>query len=111
MSVIVNGSVEVIQVSEDSYRLVTSPTDYDVIVAGVVGPQGPPGPGGSGATYIFNQGSPTTTWTINHNLNKYPSITVVDSGGTTVVGSYTYNNANTIVLTFTVAFGGRAYLN
>jgi len=44
-------------------------------------------------------------------LGFIPNITVVDSGGTVVEGSYNYPNANTVVLTFSSAFSGKAYLS
>jgi hypothetical protein len=50
-------------------------------------------------------------WTINHNLGRYPSITVVDSSGNVVVGFETYNSENQITLTFSAPFSGTVYLN
>ena len=61
--------------------------------------------------YVFVQGVPATTWTIQHNLEKFPSITVIDSGNTVVIGQYTYINNNNVTLTFSAAFAGKAYLN
>ena len=61
--------------------------------------------------YIYEQAIPSDTWVINHNLNTKPSITVVDSAGDTVIGSETYNNDNTVTITFASAFSGSAYLN
>lgn len=80
---------------------------------GPAGPQGPAGPPGSsvGSTYIHNQSTPATTWTITHNLGKYPSIVVVDSGGTVVQGGANYVSVNLLVITFSAAFSGRAFLN
>ena len=62
-------------------------------------------------TYTFSQASAASTWVINHNLSKFPSITVVDSSGNVVVGFETYNNNNQITLTFSAPFSGSAYLN
>jgi len=62
-------------------------------------------------TFEFNQVVPATTWTITHNLGKFPSITVIDSGNTVVHGEYTYIDNNKIVLEFSAAFAGKAYLN
>ena len=62
-------------------------------------------------TVEFNQVVPATTWTITHNLGKFPSITVIDSGNTVVHGEYTYIDNNKIVLEFSAAFAGKAYLN
>lgn len=64
-----------------------------------------------GGTYVHTQGVASTTWTINHNLEYYPSIEVVDSAGTVVIGNYTYVNVNTIIATFASPFAGKAYLS
>lgn len=61
--------------------------------------------------YIHNQAAPASTWVITHNLNKNPSITVVDSGGSEVEGAVTINSLNQITITFCGAFSGYAYLN
>lgn len=53
----------------------------------------------------------SSTWNITHGLGFTPNITVVDTAGTVVEGSYNYPNANTVVLTFIGAFSGRAYLS
>ena len=63
------------------------------------------------ATYVFDQGVAATTWTVTHNLNKYPSVTVVDSAGTTVDCTVTYISSNECQLNFNAAFKGKAYLN
>jgi len=61
--------------------------------------------------YDFHQVTPAATWNINHNLGKFPSVTVIDSGNTVVVGEYKYIDANNVQLTFNAAFAGKAYLN
>lgn len=67
--------------------------------------------GESDKTFIFNQSIPAASWVVTHNLNKRPSITVVDTGGTVVIGDYTYNSDNQTTLNFTYAFAGKAYFN
>jgi len=62
-------------------------------------------------TYRHVQSVSSDTWTINHDLNKYPSVTVQDSAGSVVIGELTYNSKNTITLTFSGAFSGEAHLN
>ena len=62
-------------------------------------------------TFIFNQNTVATTWNIQHNLGKFPSITVIDTGDTVVTGEYTYIDNNNVTLTFSAAFAGKAYLN
>lgn len=78
------------------------------------GPQGPQGPAGESAgvtSFVYEQVSPSTTWSINHNLNYFPNVTVVDSGGSDVVGSISYVDQDNLVITFSTPFGGKAYLS
>lgn len=81
--------------------------------AGPTGPQGPKGDKGdtAAASYIHEQSTPATTWYINHNLDFFPAVTVVDSGGNDVVGSISYTNRDNLVITFGVPFGGKAFLS
>lgn len=69
--------------------------------------------GGSGGdkTHIHVQNAASTEWLIIHNLAKFPSVTVVDSGNTEVEGCVEFVDPNTIKIIFSAAFGGRAYLN
>ena len=62
-------------------------------------------------TFIFTQGVAATTWDITHNLGKFPSITVIDTGNTVVTGEYNYVSNIRVILTFSAAFAGKAYLN
>lgn len=61
--------------------------------------------------FTFIQSVPSDTWVIEHNLGKKPSVSVVDSAGTNVVGEYVYIDDNNIILRFTGVFSGKAYLN
>ena len=61
--------------------------------------------------YVYEQGIASDTWTITHNLNRHPSVTVVDSGDTVVIGYITYLDDNSLEIKFNGAFKGKAYLN
>jgi len=61
--------------------------------------------------YMHIQEVASATWSITHGLGFVPNITVVDTAGTVVEGSYNYPNSSTVVLTFIGAFSGRAYLS
>ena len=67
--------------------------------------------GGGDKSYIHNQISSQAKWTIKHNLSKYPSIAITDSGGNQVTGDIKYIDLNTIEISFSGAFSGVAYLN
>ena len=62
-------------------------------------------------SYTHTQHVAASVWKITHNLNRYPSVTVVDSAGAKVVGSVQYTGPNTVVVTFSAPFAGAAYLN
>lgn len=61
--------------------------------------------------FIYTQSTSSDVWMIQHNLNKYPSVTVVDSGNSVVTGEIVYIDKNNIQITFTSAFSGKAYCN
>lgn len=61
--------------------------------------------------FEFTQDTPSDTWIIDHNLGKDPSVTVVDSAGNVVEGDCEYVNTNKVILSFSNAFSGKAYLN
>jgi hypothetical protein len=65
--------------------------------------------GAVGGSYTHNQLVPATVWTVTHNLGYFPNITVVDSTNREVIGSTEYIDLNTIQLTFSGAFSGKAY--
>ncbi len=64
-----------------------------------------------GSTYVHTQSSPAATWTISHNLGRRPSVTVVDSAGSVVIGEVTYLSDNSLRVEFSAGFSGQAYLN
>lgn len=65
----------------------------------------------SDKNYVYTQRSASESWDIVHNLNKYPSITIVDSANNTVVGDITYVSPNEVTIKFIGAFSGKAFLN
>lgn len=66
---------------------------------------------GGDKTYVFTQATASDTWEIKHNLYKYPSVSIVDSGDNIVYGDVQYIDINTCVCRFSVPFSGKAYLN
>lgn len=66
--------------------------------------------GGSTQTYSYPFVTPEAVWTINHNLNRYPTVTTVDELGAQIHGDVVYVDSNTITITFADAFAGTAYL-
>lgn len=73
---------------------------------------GPPGTNGVGdKSFRYEQSTPSAVWTISHNLNKYPSVVVIDSANDVCEGHIAYPTPNRTVLTFSAPFTGVAHLN
>ena len=87
-------------------RIVTTPNGARVIVSGGRGPAGI-----SSVHYVHTQEAAAAEWTVTHNLGRYPSVTVVDSAESVVIGDVEYDSANCVILRFSAAFSGKAYLN
>lgn len=66
---------------------------------------------GANLRYIHTQAVASTTWTITHNLNTKPNVVILDSAGTHVFGDVTYSSDNQVILSFSAAFSGAAYLS
>ena len=55
--------------------------------------------------------APTTLFSINHNLNRNPNVTIIDSSGQVVIGDIWYIDLNKLYITFSTATGGTVNLN
>lgn len=61
--------------------------------------------------YIHSQVALASTWTVAHNLGKYPSIEVVDTGDNVIIPNIHYDSINQLTLTFAAATSGKVYVN
>jgi hypothetical protein len=80
-------------------------------VPGAPGPQGPQGLPGIETTYVYDQMVPADMWYITHSLSRYPSVTVVDSGGSEIIPTLLYLDDDALQLFFANPTSGKAYLN
>jgi len=87
-----NGSL----LSEKNYGLVTYPKAKDV---------------GGDKNFVFTQAVAANPWTIQHNLNKFPSCTMVLNSGQQGFGDVTFIDENNLTITFAGAESGKAYIN
>ena len=62
-------------------------------------------------TFVFEQGVSSSEWEIQHNLNKYPAVAVVDSAGNEMIAEVIYNDLNNITVRTGSPFKGKAFLN
>ncbi len=61
--------------------------------------------------FTFTQDNPSAIWNIQHDLEKFPSVTVIDSANDVVYGNVTYVDENNLTINFSAPFSGKAYLN
>lgn len=115
----------IVVVEEDESPVSVKPYDphhqptriVEVAEQGPAGPRGEKGDKGDPgevlgvAFYRHVQPIAATVWTIEHNLDMQPQVTIVDSVGRVVDGTIDYNDDSTITLTFSQAFAGEAYLS
>lgn len=90
-------------------------------VVGPTGPAGPQGPAGAdgltGAevvatvSYVHNQLSASSSWTVVHNLGFYPNVSAYDSADTMVEGEIIHNDNTTLTINFSASFSGKAHLS
>lgn len=62
-------------------------------------------------SYVHVEVNPATQWTVNHNLNKYPAVHIVDYNNNEVVGDVRYTTVNQVVLSFSEPFSGSAFFS
>ena len=79
------------------------------ITVSAPGPQGPSG-AASSVFYTHVQAIAASVWTVNHNLNGNPTAVVLDSAGTQCEGTFSYPSLNQMIITFSSAFTGTAYI-
>ena len=115
-----DGDDVTVSVTEQSVTILEHPSPLQGIQGptgpqgpqGIQGIQGPVGPSGEGdLNYTHNQPNPSAEWTITHNLGKFPSVSVADSGGNQWQTEVDYVDENTCIVRFSSAFSGKAYLN
>ena len=92
------GSGEYAQISQPTYQL--PPPSPSVVT-----------PIANTGAYEHTQLTPSTQWTIIHNLGFYPSVLTLDTSGNVIEGSITHVSVNSLYVTFNISVAGRARLS
>lgn len=61
--------------------------------------------------YTHTQTVSSNVWVVQHNLGKNPAVSITDTGGNEVEGDVLYVNTNSLTLSFSAPFSGKAYCN
>jgi hypothetical protein len=89
--------------SPNFYINQVSITPEHVIHGYMPGQPGAPGAGGQDFTQSFSVAS---TWTVNHNLNKRPAVTVMDLGGAVIGADILHLNSTQCLISFNTPQAG-----
>lgn len=66
---------------------------------------------GEDANFVFNQDTASDTWKIKHDLNKLPSVTIINTAKEQIFGDITYDDENNVTIVFSAPVSGKATLN
>lgn len=71
------------------------------------------GPAGSSSGDIFehDQTTPLQDWTVNHNLGRYPELTIIGDDGNQVITDVEHVSVNTAIVHFATLTTGKAVCN
>lgn len=67
--------------------------------------------GANDANFLYTLDGSTNVYTIDHNLNKYPAVTIFDANNAEVETQIVFNSLNRATLTFSLPFTGKASFN
>jgi len=87
---------------DDESRLETNSVTYDDLRKNII----------NDSSFIYTQGIASDFWDITHNIGKFPSVEVVDTANTSILGfEINYINKDRLTLSFITPFAGKAFLN
>ena len=99
----------------------TSPATGDVVITSTLSATGTPDNtkflrgdnvwAEADKTFTFVQSSSSTDWSIQHNMDKFPAVVVVNNNNVVMYGNITYTDTNNLTINFSAGFSGKAYLN
>lgn len=98
--VVGNGAVPLSGTTGQALTKVSN-TDYDIQWSA----------SGNDLNFVYTQVAPSATWSVPHNLGKFTSVEVVDSGGSVIIPNISYIDSNNVTLSFGSATSGKAYFN
>ena len=68
-------------------------------------------PNAGDKNFVYTQAIAASIWNVQHDLDKFPSVSIVNDDNTQVFGSVEYVDNNNLIITFTAPFSGKAYMN
>lgn len=93
--------IKKVETTKYSIPIVESGINDEGLEIGIVGDK----------NYVHEQLQASNEWSVNHKLKKYPSVSIIDSSGTNVIGEVTYLDENSLRINFSSIMSGKAFLN
>lgn len=93
--------VKKVETTKYSIPIVESGINDEGLEIGIVGDK----------NYVHEQLQASNEWSVNHKLKKYPSVSIIDSASTNVIGEVTYLDENSLRINFSSIMSGKAFLN
>lgn len=93
--------IKKVETTKYSIPIVESGVNGEDLEIGIVGDK----------NYVHEQLQASNEWSVNHKLKKYPSVSIIDSAGTNVIGEVTYLDENSLRINFSSIMSGKAFLN
>lgn len=69
------------------------------------------GGGGSDSNFVYEQTTPSDTWVVEHDLDKQPSVDVLNDDDQLILADVTYDSDSQVTITFGRNYTGKAVLN
>lgn len=111
-----SGDQVVIEINDEGavqiLELTTEPV-VETVETGVVGPQGPKGDKGDTGeveSYVHLQPTPSSQWTINHNLGFKPTVELLNSASQEMDADVIHASNNQVLVIFNLPVSGLARL-
>lgn len=102
--------------AHDEQIILLTPGSPSLTLTTGQGPKGDPGPQGTPGqgrgSFVHDQVVSSDTWTWVHDLGYVPAVTIVDSAGNLIYGGqFLVLTTTTVMVHFSAAFSGTAYLS
>lgn len=62
------------------------------------------------STFRWAQAAPATVWVINHGLDSFPAVSVINPDNVQLFGDVAYMDSNSLTITFGIPVDGTAFL-
>jgi len=96
-------SISVKQTGYNKSTVVNQPVKNTIDISGLKG--------GGDLSYVHNQTTASSTWSVTHSLIKKPAVILLDDDGYEIEADIQHISDNSVIITFSEAITGTAHFN